>query len=167
MSQPSQGPIFTHGGWDVYAALLFIAIPVALAALLHRATTYSNAGLRKKPWAIAAAVCTITFTGPFFAVFYLVKVRPKFKALRPRRRTTEWTRGGGGGSREPYQGNSGRFEGVKRQTCAGCHGAKVENCYQCSGGLVSDGSGGMVRHNVCGGTGKLTCRTCNGSGYAN
>jgi hypothetical protein len=158
--------IFTHGGWDVYAILIFFfGIPVGLDALLHSPSTYRRAGLKKRPWALAALVSNILLVGPIFAVVYLVKAHRPIRATKPRRkRVRSGGQFGSGGSTEPWSPNGPtRTSWPERRevTCpAGCdRGRQRHSSGYCVGGYVRI-PGQAEYPCAC----QQTCTTCNGTG---
>ena len=66
------------------------------------------------------------------------------------------------GSRRPLPQSPPQHQREKQRCGGGCSQGKV-NCTSCSGGYVYGSR--TERHMACGGTGKITCQMCGGTGY--
>jgi hypothetical protein len=142
-----------------------IAIWAICSVLFSESAKFSNLGTSKGRWFLIELLAFIPYVGIIAVLFYIFKVRVRFPP-RPKQ------------PRQPYQPPSGpaggstgggwnrgapapapkRWEPPQKQKC-GCGNGTVP-C-GCGNGYVTQ----TERHHACGGTGRLRCQMCNGTGY--
>jgi hypothetical protein len=170
---------FLHGA--TFHVLLGIEICVSwlvgiffmLSAWLRLPSDFKRVGRSKLTWMAITALGLIPFVGFIPALVYYFRVyrhllywdrvdhppRPK-----PVKRAPSRSAGSSvpTGSRRPSQQSPSQQPREKQRCGGGCSQGKV-NCTGCSGGYVSGSR--TERHIACGGTGKITCQMCGGTGY--
>ena len=139
-----------------------IAVWALCSVLFSAPAKFSNLGRSKGRWFLIELTALIPYVGFIAVLFYIFMVRVHFpprpkRAWTPSPAPTRPAGGGGGG------GGSGSWPPPTRTPPP-----KVK-C-TCQNGTVPCGCGnGYVgrteRHYPCGGTGRLRCQMCGGSGY--
>jgi hypothetical protein len=144
-----------------------IAVWALCSVLFSESAEFSNLGTSKRRWFLIELTAFIPYFGIIAVLFYVFKVRvhfpPRPKQPRQPRQASGGGRGGGtgggwGGTGAPSAPSS--WQPPKKQKCT-CGNGTVP-C-GCSGGYVYGTQ--TERHHPCGGTGRLRCQMCNGSGF--
>jgi hypothetical protein len=143
-----------------------IAVWALCSVLFSDPVKFSNLGTSKRRWFFIELTAFIPYVGFIAALFYLFKVRAHFpprpkRPSRPRPAPSNYTAGNAG--RNPI-GSSGFSHPApaQKQRCGVCNGG-TNPCYGCSNGYVHGTQ--TERHGTCGGTGRVKCAMCGGSGY--
>jgi hypothetical protein len=145
-----------------------IAVWMLCSVLSSDSGKFSDLGRSKGRWSLITVSAFVPYFGIIAVLFYLFKVRVHFP---PRLKQPSRPRPSGG-SNTNYPGNPGRspnsppsspsWTPPPKTRCGVCNGGS-NPCNGCSNGYVYGTRTEL--HAACGGTGRIKCTMCNGSGY--
>jgi hypothetical protein len=143
-----------------------IAVWAMCSVLFSESAKFSKLGTSKGRWLLIAVLAFVPYFGIIAVLFYVFKVRvhfpPRQKQPRPPRQPYQAPSGPAGGNRNransPFTPN--KWEPPKKVRCTCGNGTVPCGC----GNGYQPGSR-TERHYPCGGTGRLRCQMCGGSGY--
>jgi hypothetical protein len=143
-----------------------IAIWAICSVLFSESAKFSNLGTSKGRWFLIGLLAFIPYFGIIAVLFYVFKVRvhfpPRPKQPRQPHQPPSGPAGGnagGGWNRSAHPGPQ-RWEPPKKVKCTCGNGTVPCGC----GNGYQPGSR-TERHYPCGGTGRMRCQMCGGSGY--
>jgi hypothetical protein len=148
-----------------------IAVWALCSVLFSGSAKFRRLGRSKWRWFLIELTAFTPYIGFIAVLFYIFKVRVHFQPTpRPSPPLPQAPGGrtfGTAADRAANTAASTPFRPAPQWTpqkvkCS-CGDGKV-TCYQCSNGYLYNGNQ-TERHHLCGGTGKLKCQMCNGTGY--
>jgi hypothetical protein len=140
-----------------------IAVWALCSVLFSEPEKFTNLGTSKRRWFLIELTALIPYVGFIAVLFYVFKVRVHFppRPSRPRQQSPAPGRPVDSGHGRPGAPSAPTpWTPPQKQKC-GCGNGTVP-C-GCSGGYVYGTR--TERHYACGGTGRLRCQMCNGTGY--
>ena len=136
------------------------------SVLFSNPDNFSSLGKSKWRWFFIELLAFTPYIGFIAVLFYVFKVRVHFPPRpkqpgRPRPAPSGYPHGfaGPGPARQP---STPSWNPPAKQPCGVCQGG-FNNCHGCSNGYVYGTR--TERHGTCGGTGRVKCAMCNGTGY--
>jgi hypothetical protein len=134
--------------------------------LFSHSSKFSSLGRSKWRWFFIELAAFVPYFGFIAVLFYLFKVRVHFppRARQPGRARPARSYGtvGSPGHSPASSSSSPPWTPPPKQPCGVCQGG-TNPCYGCSNGYVNGTR--TERHMTCGGTGRVRCAMCNGTGY--
>jgi hypothetical protein len=143
-----------------------IAVWALCSVLFSSPSKFSNLGRSKGRWFFIELAAFIPYFGFIAVLFYLFKVRvhfpPRVRQPARARPARSYSTVGSPGRSSASSPSSSSWTPPPKQRCGVCQGG-TNPCYGCSNGYVSGTQ--TERHMTCGGTGRVKCAMCNGTGY--
>ena len=143
-----------------------IAVWALCSVLFSDPGKFSALGRSKWRWFFIELTAFTPYFGIIAVLFYIFKVRVHFpprpeRPSHPRPAPSRSTTGGTGGGPVGSPSSSG-WAPPQKTKCGVCNGG-TNACYGCSSGYVYGTR--TERHVTCGGTGRMRCEMCKGTGY--
>jgi hypothetical protein len=147
-----------------------IAVVAVGSVLFTDPDRFSAIGTSKRRWFLIELTAFIPYVGFIAVLIYVFKVRVNLPPPPPRPPRHSWEspppsgfgapNAGGNTGRGPMGPPGNTWEPPQKQRCGVCNGG-TNPCYGCSNGYVNR----TEFHGACGGTGRVKCVMCNGTGF--